>query len=76
MCITLKRYKLISTRKVNEREIFINAWEKGKREFDEDGGGIRLGNKCHPTLIRLAFKKDLASIVRLVDKMSIYGPKE
>lgn len=46
---------------VNEREIFINAWEKGKREFDKDGGGIRLGNKCHPTLISKNNLKEIFS---------------
>jgi len=35
---------------VSEREIFNDAWTKGKREFDK-GGGIQIGNKCHPTLI-------------------------
>ena len=47
---------LISTHEVNEREIFIYAWEKGKREFEKDGG-IKKGNKVHPTLIRIAFKQ-------------------
>ena len=55
MRITLIYY-LIATHKVNEREIFIYAWEKGKREFAEDGG-IKKGNKVHPTLIRIAFKQ-------------------
>ena len=46
---------LISTHKVNEREIFIYAWEKGKREFDRDGGIVK-GNNFALTLIRIAFK--------------------
>merc|ERR1712156_727302 len=45
---------------VSEREIFIYAWTKGKREFDE-GGGIVKGNKCHPTLISKHNLKEIFS---------------
>ena len=50
---------------VNEREIFIYAWEKGKREFEKDGG-IKKGNKVHPTLIRIAFKLVLSTLKTLL----------
>ena len=40
---------------MNEREIFIYAWEKGRREFDR-GGGIVKGNNFALTLIRIAVK--------------------
>lgn len=46
---------------VTEREIFIYAWEKGKREFDKDSGGIFEGNKCHSTLFSKNNLKEICS---------------